>query len=230
MKLLLVLLQYGARRRIGKLFLLLLTLQILPVAATAAPVTIAALGDSLTQGYGLPDGDGLVPQLQKWLTARGEDVVIVNAGVSGDTTAGGLARVGWTLAPGISGLIVALGGNDILRGIDPAVSRKNLDGILQTARDRGIAVLLVGLKAPTNFGADYKRAFDSIYPDLAAKYQTLLYPSYLSALTDGRDRQEVLQKFMQPDGIHPNAAGVALIVQAFGPSVAALIARARAAR
>lgn len=195
-------------------------------AAPAEPVTVAALGDSLTQGYGLPQEDGFVPQLAAWLAAQGEDVALINAGVSGDTTAGGLSRVEWTLTPEVDALIVALGGNDLLRGIDPAVSRANLNGILQRAAARDLPVLLVGLEAPGNYGPDYKAAFDAIYPELAAQYGALHVASFLGALTAETDQATALQTYMQSDGIHPNAAGVARIVDALGPSVQALVARA----
>lgn len=118
----------------------------------AEPVTIAALGDSLTQGFGLPPEDGLVPQLQRWLEANGAEVTLINAGVSGDTTAGGLARIDWTLTDEVDALIVALGGNDVLRGIAPEAVRANLDGILTKATARDLPVLLVGTEAPQNFG------------------------------------------------------------------------------
>lgn len=198
----------------------------LGTAAIAEPVTIAALGDSLTQGYGLPVDQGFVPQLEDWLLAQGHDVILVNAGVSGDTTAGGLARIGWTLSPDVDALIVALGGNDMLRGIDPGHSRENLAGILDVARMQDIPVLLVGLPAATNFGADYKAAFDAMYPALSADYGTALFPDFFTGLRGGDEAQARID-FMQPDGIHPNAAGVALIVAAIGPAVADLVAAAQ---
>ena len=135
-------------------------LLILPLQAMAEEVRILALGDSLTAGYGLPEESGFVPQLQGWLNDHGEDVVIVNAGVSGDTTAGGLSRVEWSLTPEIDAMIVALGGNDVLRGVDPASTRKNLEGILAVADARDLPVLVIGLQASRNFGADFKAAFD----------------------------------------------------------------------
>lgn len=191
-------------------------------AATAGTVTIAALGDSLTQGYGLPQGDGFVPQLQAWLDAQGADVRLINAGVSGDTTAGGAARVGWTLTPDVDGLIVALGGNDLLRGIDPAASRDNLEKILDAADKAGVAVLLVGMQAPGNFGADYKAAFDAMYPELAAAHNVLFYKSFMAGLTGPDPDPAKLLRWLQSDGIHPNAEGVKRIVNAIGPSVLAL--------
>jgi acyl-CoA thioesterase I len=196
-----------------------------PVAAEE--VTIAALGDSLTQGYGLREGDGFVPQLQAWLRDRGHDVTVLNAGVSGDTTAGGLARVGWTLTPEVDAMIVALGGNDLLRAIPPETSRANLDGILQAANAAGIDVLLIGLQAPGNYGPEFQQGFNAMYPDLAAQYDALHVDNFLGALNDaaGGDRRAAFAAYMQPDGIHPNAAGVALIVEDLGPEVERLIAR-----
>ena len=194
--------------------------------AIAEPVTIAALGDSLTQGYGLVPDQGFVPRLEGWLREQGADVNLINAGVSGDTTSGGLARVDWTLTPDVDGLIVALGGNDLLRGIDPALSRSNLDGILAAAQARDLPVLLVGLEAPGNYGADFKAAFEAMFPELSAQYDTLLYPDFLAPLTADTDRNGALRLYMQGDGIHPNAAGVERIVEGIGPSVLALIERA----
>lgn len=198
---------------------------IMPTAALAGTITVAALGDSLTAGYGLPQEEGLVPQLEAWLTARGHDVKIINAGVSGDTTRGGLARIDWTLTPDVNALIVTLGGNDLLRGIDPRESRANLEGILKKAQARSLPVLLVGLKAPSNYGPDYKTAFDRIYPDLAKKYGAILHDDFFRGLLDGQDRASALSRYMQADGIHPNARGVALLVEQIGPSVERLIKR-----
>lgn len=193
----------------------------------AAPVTVIALGDSLTQGYGLPAEDGLVPQLQRWLTAAGAEATVVNAGVSGDTTAGGLARVGWALTPEADALIVTLGGNDLLRGIDPAESRANLDAILAEATGRGLPVLLVPMQAPGNYGPDYKAAFDAIYPDLATRYDALLADSFFAPLAAEGSDPAALAHYMQPDGLHPTAEGVAKIVAGLGPRVLDLIARAK---
>lgn len=193
-------------------------------AALAEPVTIAALGDSLTQGYGLVPEQGFVSQLEAWLAENGAEVTLINAGVSGDTTAGGLSRIEWTLTPDVDALIVALGGNDLLRGIDPAVSRSNLDGILEIATARDLPVLLVGMDAPANYGPEYEAAFDGMYPDLAEAHGVMLYPNFLAALAAQEDRQAALAELMQPDGIHPNAKGVALIVEDMGPSVLELIA------
>ncbi len=188
--------------------------------AFAKPHTLLALGDSLTAGYGLAQGEGLVPQLQNWLVAQGEDVTILNAGVSGDTTAGGAARLDWSLTPEVDAMIVTLGGNDLLRGINPATSRANLEKILAAAAARDLPVLLVGLTAPANYGPAFKAEFDAIYPDLAAKYGSLLVANFFAPL---QTENGTLAKFMQLDGIHPNAAGVVKIVAAIGPQTRTLL-------
>lgn len=194
----------------------------------AEPITIAALGDSLTQGYGLPPEEGFVPQLQSWLDASGAEVVLVNAGVSGDTTAGGLSRVAWTLTPDVDAMIVALGGNDLLRGIDPGAARANLEGILEAAKVAGVPVLLAGLPVPGNYGPDYKTAFEAIYPELAAEYGALHVADFLAPISARAADGEPVADLMQADGLHPSAAGVALIVKALGPRVLELIDRAEA--
>ncbi|GFE50638.1 arylesterase [Roseobacter cerasinus] len=196
-----------------------------PLGAVAEDVVIAALGDSLTQGYGLVEAEGFVLQLQGWLQAQGAEVQLINAGVSGDTTAGGLARAAWTLTPDVDAMIVALGGNDLLRGIDPGVSRSNLDGILQAAEAADVEVLLVGMEAPGNYGPEFKAAFDAIYPELAEAYGALYAPSFFEGLgVQGGDPASV-RAYMQPDGIHPSAEGVERIVEGLGPYVMALIGR-----
>lgn len=194
-------------------------------SASAETATIAALGDSLTQGYGLAQEDGFVPQLERWLRERGADVDVLNAGVSGDTTRGGLARAAWTLDSEVDAVIVTLGGNDALRGLDPAMSRANLAGILKAADEAGTVALLVGMKAPTNYGSDYKRAFDAMYPELAEESGVLFAEDVLAPIAAIEDRERARRDYMQSDGIHPNADGVALIVEALGPSVLELIGR-----
>ncbi|WGW04788.1 arylesterase [Tropicibacter oceani] len=215
---------YGAARARNKALAAIVVAFGLP--AQAAEVDILALGDSLTQGYGLIEQEGFVPQLRAWLAARGHDVRIVNAGVSGDTTAGGLARVEWSLTSEIDAMIVALGGNDLLRGVAPEVARANLDGILQVAQDRQLDVLVIGMQAPGNYGPDYKASFDVIYPELAAQYGALYLDSFFAGLTQEGAAPADLAGFMQSDGIHPNAKGVARIVEAIGPKVEELIAKA----
>ena len=198
------------------------------VAATApfpagaqSPVHIVALGDSLTAGYGLAQKDGFVPRLQAALAADGEAAVLTNAGVSGDTAADGLTRLDWSVPDGTGAVIVELGANDMLRGLKPDVARAALDAILQRLTQRHISVLLCGMRAAPNLGADYVAAFERIYPELAAKYGVLLYPFFL----DGAGGSPALT---QPDGLHPNADGVAVIVQRIAPKVKELIAQVRA--
>ncbi len=199
----------------------------MPQSALAQAV-VAALGDSLTAGYGLPPEDGLVPRLEAWLRERGHDVRLINAGVSGDTTAGGLSRIGWTLTPEVDAVIVALGGNDFLRGIDPSVARANLDAILDRIDAAGLPALLVGLEVSPNYGPAYKAAFDAIYPDLAAEHGALLEPDFFAAIAQesgGGGGLGGAMDFMQPDAIHPNARGVERIVERIGPRVEALLER-----
>jgi len=194
----------------------------LALPASAAPLRIVALGDSLAAGYGLESPDAFTGALEAALRARGHDVVIVNAGVSGDTASDGLARVDWSVGEDADAVIVELGANDALRGVDPAVTRDALGRLLARLGERGLPVLLAGMRAPPNLGADYAEAFDPIYPDLAAAHGALLYPFFL----DGVAADPALN---QADGIHPNAAGVAIIVARIAPAVEALIAEASAA-
>ncbi|MGI3170347.1 arylesterase [Pseudooceanicola sp. C21-150M6] len=205
----------------------LIFLTLMAVPAMAQDMRILALGDSLTQGYGLPDGEGFVPQLERWLAAHGHEAKVVNGGVSGDTTRGGLSRVEWSLADDIDAMIVTLGGNDILRGLDPAETRKNLSGILEAGKAAGVEMLLIGLPASGNYGAEYKQSFDANYPDLAEEYGTLYEPSFFTGLTGGDPDPSKYLKYMQGDGIHPNAEGVKLIVDQIGPRVVELMERAK---
>lgn len=191
----------------------------------AEPLTIAAMGDSLTQGYGLAQQDGFVPQLTAWLQGQGADVILINAGVSGDTTAGGAARAAWTLTPEVDAMIVALGGNDILRGIAPDVARTNIEVILKAAQAAKVNVLLIGLSAPGNYGPDYQAGFNAIYPDLATQYGALYAENFLSGVMRANGRLDLT--VMQDDATHPNAEGVALIVHALGPHVLTLITQTR---
>lgn len=217
-------LTYGAPQRLGKVVAAFLCL-VSPVSAEE-PVTVLALGDSLTQGYGLPEQDGLIPQMRKWLEDQGVEAELINAGVSGDTTAGGAARVEWSLTPEVDAMIVALGGNDLLRGIDPSVSRANLEAILRAAQAREVEVLVIGLQAPGNYGADYKTSFDAIYPELSEAYGAILAPDFFAGLGGGDPAD--LREWFQTDGIHPNADGVVRIVEGLGPTVRALIEAAQA--
>lgn len=206
----------------------------LPLIVATSPlaaeeVTLVALGDSLTSGYGVDEDEGFVPQLQDWLNRNGAQVTLVNAGVAGDTTAGGLTRIEWTLdgAPDADALIVALGGNDYLMGLPPETVRANLSRMLGIARSRDLPVLLVGLEVPPgNLGPAYKVAFDSIFPDLGREYGALVVPDFFGPLQERSDRKQAMREYMQPDGIHPNARGVELIVSRIGPKVIELLDRA----
>ena len=201
---------------------------IVALPAQAGTLTVTALGDSLIQGYGLPQEEGFVPMLEEWLRARGHDVIVTNAGVSGDTTAGGRSRIEWTLADGPDALIVTLGGNDLLRGLDPAESRANLAHILEAATQDGIPVLLTGMPAPGNYGPEFKRDFEAIYPDLAEEFDALLVEDFLAPISEKAETGQSLGELMQEDRIHPNAAGVRQIVERVGPKVEDLLERASA--
>ncbi len=183
-----------------------------PGVAAAEPTRILALGDSLTAGYGLERTDSFPVQLQRALNRQGIDAVVSNAGVSGDTSAGGRARLAWVLAEKPALAIIELGANDGLRGLDPETTSANLDAILGQLREAGVAVLLTGMQAPPNLGRDYGRAFADLYPRLAAKHGVVLYPFFL----DGVAADPALN---QDDAIHPNAMGVAVIVKRIVPYV-----------
>ncbi len=189
-------------------------------AAAPQPVKIVALGDSLTAGYGLPGNDGFVPRLQAALNADGAAVEIQNAGVSGDTASDGLARLDWSVPEGTDAVILELGANDMLRGFEPEVTRNALDAILRRLTDRHIAVLLCGMRAAPNLGAEYGQAFERIYPALAAKYGVALYPFFLDGVAGDL-------KLLQRDGLHPTTAGVDVIVQRILPHVQHLIGHIR---
>lgn len=192
-----------------------------PTVAADRPITIVALGDSLTAGLGLPSQDAFPAKLQKALAAKGIAVTIADAGVSGDTTSGGLARLDWSVPAGTDGVILELGANDALRGLDPAVPRASLEAILRRLKERGIPVLLCGMLSPPNLGADYARTFNAIYPDLARIYDAVFYPFFLDGVAGQR-------RLNQGDGLHPTAAGVDVIVAGILPKVEELIARIRA--
>ncbi len=213
----------GAARRFKQISLSIALLLATP-PAFAAPITILAFGDSLTQGYGLPKDAGLVPQLETWLNRHGAKVTIINGGVSGDTTAGGLARIDWSLTDKVQAVIVTIGGNDYLRGIDPDTSRQNIAGILQVLQDRALPTLLNGIPAPANFGPQYQAKVRALYPELAAEFGTIFNPNYFAAITPmGAVVPDA--KFLQADLTHPNAEGVELIVEKLGPLVQTLLAQ-----
>lgn len=196
---------------------------VVAAAATPRPVVLVAFGDSLSAGYQLPAADAFPAQLERALRARGHDVRVVNASVSGDTTAAGLERLAWAVPPEADGVIVELGANDALRGLDPGRARTNLDQIVSAIRAQKQDVLIAGMRAPANLPPDYRAAFDAIFPDLAAKHGALLYPFFLEGIA-------LEAKYNLADGIHPNPAGVARIVAGILPTAEALIARVRARR
>jgi acyl-CoA thioesterase I len=194
-----------------------------PLAAAEPPVKLVVLGDSLSAGYGLPANEAFPARLAKALAAKGVAVDVTNAGVSGDTASDGLSRLDWSVPDGTEAVIVELGANDALRGIDPALTKSALDKILSKLADRHIAVLLAGMQAPRNMGPDYVRTFDAIYPALASAHPVVFYPFFLDGVATD-------PKLNQGDGLHPNAAGVDAIMTRILPRVEALIARARKAR
>src|SRR3954469_3839621 len=202
-------------------FRILLTTVLLTIMAgagpvLAAPVKILALGTSLTQGYGLPPGTEFTVQLQAGLKKDGVDAVVTNAGVSGDTSAGGLARLDWSLADHPDAVILELGSNDMLRGIPPSETEKNLRAILTRLKAAHVKVLLTGMVAQHNLGADYVKQFDAIYPRLAKDYNVLFYPFFLDGVA-------LNPKLNQADGMHPNPAGVKVIVARILPLVKKLV-------
>ncbi len=188
--------------------------------AAAAPVKILMIGTSLTQGYGLPPGTEIPVVLQAKLKTAGVDAEVINAGVSGDTSAGGLARIDWSLADHPNVAIVELGSNDALRGINPADTQKNLSAILAKLKAAHVPVLLMGMRAPRNLGPEYAAQFDPMYSKLAAQYGALLYPFVLDGVA-------LNPKLNQADGIHPNPAGVKIIVDRIFPDVQKLVAEAK---
>ena len=184
----------------------------------AEVLRILMLGDSLTAGHGLASRDALPARLEAALRDRGLDARVIDAGVSGDTTAGGLARLDWALADWPHAVIVALGANDALRAIDPTVAHTNLDRLLAALSERGLPVLLAGMLAPRNLGPEYGARFDAIYPELAERHGTLLYPFLLDGVA-------TVAELNQADGLHPNEAGVEVIVERILPSVLCLAVR-----
>jgi acyl-CoA thioesterase I len=194
-----------------------------PAASAEGPVRIVALGDSLTAGFGLPAAAAFPAKLEKALTAKGVAVEINNAGVSGDTMSDGLVRLDWSVPEGTEAVILELGANDMLRGLDPQLTRKALQDILRRLNERHIEVLLCGMMAAPNLGADYGGEFNGIFPELAASGHLLFYPFFLAGVVN--DRQLV-----QRDGLHPTAAGVDAIVADILPKVEELVARVRSRR
>lgn len=192
--------------------LTVLTLVTFALPASAETVRILALGDSLSAGYGLLQADAFPHQLERALNAGGIQATVINAGVSGDTSAGGLSRLDWALSEGVDAVIIELGANDGLRGLNPQQTAKNLDAILVGLKARGLPVLLTGMQAPPNLGADYGKHFKSMYPRLAEKHQVMLYPFFLEGVA-------AIPELNQEDTIHPNAKGVGVVVENILPYV-----------
>jgi acyl-CoA thioesterase I len=212
--------RYGASRRVFNLALVagFLAACLVASASEAAEKRLLLLGDSLTAGYGLPPEDGFAQQLQRALDARGAEVTVIDAGVSGDTSAGGLARLQWSLGDKPTHALVELGANDALRGLPPEAMEKNLDEIITTLQEAGVAVMLAGMIAPRNLGSEYRAEFEGAFPRLAKKHSIQLYPFFLDGLMGKKE-------LIQPDGLHPNAAGVAVIVERILPSIESLLAQ-----
>lgn len=198
------------------LYLLALLLLVAPLPAQAVPVRILAFGDSLMAGYGLAPEQAFPARLQARLVQDGIDAQVANAGVSGDTTTGGLTRLDWALGDKPDLVLVELGANDALRGIDPKLTYDNLDKILARIRQSGAKLLLLGMKAPANWGRDYDAEFDAIYPKLAEKYHVALYPFFLEGVA-------LDPALNQADGIHPNLRGVDIVVSKVAPYVERLL-------
>lgn len=190
------------------------------MATAAEQIRILALGDSLTAGYGLDINDGFTAQLERKLTALGYSVRVLNGGVSGDTSAGGRARLDWALADRPTHAIVELGANDGLRGLDPGAMRENLDAIIRRLHDAGVAVLLAGMRAPPNLGSAYTSAFNRVFPELAKKHNVVLYPFFLAGVAS---RPALNLR----DGIHPNREGIAIIVDRITPYVVRLLEKSK---
>lgn len=209
---------YGGMHRV---LALIATIFLLVVPAAAAPVTVLVLGDSLTAGLGLAPNEAFPVKLEAALRAKGQDVKIINAGVSGDTIADGLARLDWSLDASVSAVIVELGANDALRGLPVPQAEQALDNLLTNLDQHHLPVLIAGMRAPPNLGPDYAAAFDPMYPRLAQKHGALLYPFFL----DGVAAEPALN---QADGMHPNPKGVDIVVARMLPSVEQLVARAAA--
>jgi acyl-CoA thioesterase-1 len=191
--------------------------------AADGPVKMVVLGDSLSAGFGLPAGAAFPERLALALKAKGIDVAMINAGVSGDTASGGLGRLDWSIPQGTEAVILELGANDALRGLDPKLTKAALDAILRKLKERHIFILLAGMIAPRNLGADYARSFDAIFPALASTHEVDLYPFFLEGVAGDA-------KLNQGDGLHPTAAGIDVIVARVLPKAEQLVSKARAAR
>ena len=198
---------------------LLLIISIMPDASRSSEqssqTTVLIIGDSLVQGFGLPEADGFVSQLQRDLFGKGQNVRIINGGVSGDSTAGGLARLDWSLTDDIDGVAISLGANDMLRGIPPEYSRENLRMMIEKLQLKELPLLLVGINSIGNYGIEYKSKFDNIFSELAEEHDILCYPNFLAPILDQNEFN--LLDYFQDDKIHPNSKGVGIIVNGISP-------------
>lgn len=209
---------YSRFKSFGLVFVALIFVHLFAIsAARAEPITLVGFGDSLMAGYQLPQEDGFPAQLEAALRAKGYEVTIIDAGVSGDTTSGGLARLDWSIPDGVDGVILELGANDALRGIAPQVTRENMFAMVQRLKERQMKVFVAGMLAPPNMGDEYGVAFNAIYPDVAAEEDVPLYPFFM----DGVMTETPDARLIQNDGLHPTKEGVAVIVERILPSIEA---------
>ncbi|WP_073014920.1 arylesterase [Roseibium suaedae] len=209
------------RLKLYQLVAILASILCLSVSAQADPLKLVVLGDSLSAGYQLGAGEGFPEQLQKALREKGHDVEVINAGVSGDTSSGGLSRLDWSVGPDADAVIVELGANDMLRAIPPQKTRENIEAIVGGLTQRGVAVLVAGMMAQRNLGDDYAEAFDPIFPEVAKAHDALLYPFFLEGVALNPDLN-------LSDGMHPNAEGVSVMVRNMLPIVETLLKQASA--
>ena len=187
-----------------------------PTFAYSEP-KVFILGDSITHGFGLPQEEGLVNQLSYWFSNNGMAVDFINGGVSGDTSAGGLERLSWSLTEDVSAVVVALGSNDVLRGFPPEITKENLSAIIDIAQSNKLPVLLVGTYAPGNYGEEYKKDFDAIFTELAVEKNIAYIDSYLKPLLDEVTQGKDVSHLLQADGLHPNPNGVKIIIEYISP-------------
>ncbi len=174
------------------------------------------IGDSLIQGYGLPKDKGFVNQLQKKLLEKKDNILLINGGVSGDTTAGGLSRIDWSITDDIKAVAISLGANDMLRGLPPSFSKENLSKIIMKIKENNLPILLIGIKSIENYGTEYKNEFDSMFSNLADEFELFLYPDLMAPI---KNKEKDLFLYLQEDMLHPNEKGVEIIVQGILPTI-----------
>ena len=177
---------------------------------------ILIIGDSLIQGYGMPKDKGFVNQLQKKILEKKDNILLINGGVSGDTTAGGLSRIDWSITDDINAVAISLGANDMLRGIPPNFSKENLSKIITKIKENNLPILLIGIRSIENYGTEYKNEFDSMFSDLADEFKVFLYPDLMAPILK---KEKDLSLYLQEDMLHPNEKGVEIIVQEILPTI-----------